>query len=89
MKKKIFRNMLSITLIAVLLCSALILGVIYQFLSNRTWQALENEASYLLAALNRYEAVSYTHLDVYKRQAGGCGIRIPGRDPLPCHKRIR
>ena len=55
MKKKIFRNMLSITLIAVLLCSALILGVIYQFLSNRTWQALENEASYLLAALNRYE----------------------------------
>ena len=24
-------------------------------LSNRTWQALENEASYLLAALNRYE----------------------------------
>ncbi len=51
MKKKIFRNMLGVTLVAVLLCTTLILGVIYQFLSNRTWQALENEAAYLLAAL--------------------------------------
>lgn len=55
MKKKIFRNMLGVTLVAVLLCTTLILGVIYQFLSNRTWQALENEAAYLLAALDRYD----------------------------------
>ncbi len=55
MKKKIFRNMLGITLVAVLLCTALILGVLYQFLSGRTWQALKNEAAYLKAALHLYE----------------------------------
>ena len=74
MTKRIFAGIISVSLLTMIACIVLLMGVMYDYMGEKIDEEMKNEARLVEAALDGsgadyLEAVSYTHLDVYQRQA--------------------